>query len=172
MRRRGDFGSARSLYRLALRILSAGHRPRGSYLPALMGLGLNYQEEAKAQLVAGIKDLKGREPAGEMHAIASAGYRALRAGALRTFWLAKSCNVLALDLALADEAVHVQANQVANIAGTERLMGNLDTALCYARWAGSVHERLGQREAAAIDANLIKSIARTAGRAALKEALL
>jgi hypothetical protein len=58
----------------------------------------------------------------------------------------------------------VQASQVANIGAVEELLGNLDCADRYVRWALAVHEHLKLFDAVQIDKKLLHAIEGRLGR--------
>lgn len=169
-RKSENWDDAQSLYRLALRLLMAGQSERGPRIVALNGLGIVYRMKAKALLRADLisvrestRSLKGGIVVPELL------FNAMSVGALRLAWQAKACHILALDLAIETSNIASQANQVANVATVDEVLGNVDSAWRYLRWAKQVHEVLGRAASVAVDDQMLSSIDRKLGRATMSE---
>jgi tetratricopeptide (TPR) repeat protein len=169
-RKSEQWDDAQSLYRLALRLLLAGKSELGPKIVTLNGLGIVYRTKAKAQLRADL--IRVRESASSFKReliLPELVFHAMSAGALRLAWQAKACHILALDLAIESSNIASQANQVANVATVEQVLGNLDSARRYLCWAKQVHEGLGRTASVAVDDQMLASIEKELGRAGIKE---
>jgi tetratricopeptide (TPR) repeat protein len=169
-RKSGQWDDAQSLYRSALRLLMASNSELGPRIVALNGLGIVYRTKAEAQLRADL--LRARESTSSSKrelVVPELVFNAMSAGALRLAWQAKACHILALDLAIETGNVASQANQVANVATVEEVLGNLDSAWRYLCWAKRVHEGLGRTASVAVDNQMLASIEKELGRARINE---
>jgi hypothetical protein len=148
----------------------AGEYEFGPKIVALNGLGIVYRMKAKEQLRADlIRVRESKSPFKRELILPELVFTAMSARALRLAWQAKACHILALDLAIEAGNVASQANQVANVATVEQVLGNLDSARRYLCWAKQVHEGLGRTASVAVDDQMLASIDKQLGRAGIKE---
>jgi tetratricopeptide (TPR) repeat protein len=169
-RKSEHWDDAQSLYRLALRLLLAGKSEPGPKIVALNGLGIVYRTKAKAQLRADLIRVRDSASSFKLELILpELVFHAMSAGALRLAWQAKACHILALDFAIETSNIASQANQVANVATVEQVLGNLDSARRYLCWAREIHKGLGRSASVAVDNQMLATIEKELGRAGIKE---
>jgi hypothetical protein len=129
----------------------------------LTGAGLAYLELAKAALREDLAAAHETLPAGGLPSIFALARQVVKPRALELASRSRLCHLWALELAKERQDLGGQAGRIANLAITEQLLGNLDTARRYVAWALDVHRSGGDAAAASIDQALLADIDRALG---------
>jgi tetratricopeptide (TPR) repeat protein len=131
---------------------------------ALRGAGLCYLELARAALAEdGKSALLQSGGSTSLGAIITAWQRALQRRALGLAERSRACQRGALELQKMTGSIGGQASELANLALTEKLLGNHDTARGYLVWAMRTHRAVGDRKAADIDVVMLAALEREVG---------
>lgn len=131
---------------------------------ALRGAGLCYLKLARAALVEdGSSGLLQPGGSTSLGTIIAEWHRAFLRRALGLAERSRACHRGALELQKATGTIGGQASELANLAPTEQLLGNHETARRYLIWALRTHRAVSDWKAAEIDVTMLAALEREIG---------